>query len=149
MKSLRGLLMAVVLMTGVTTWYACQKEGDDNEGGASHNVGNDCLVCHKSGGGGDGIFSAGGTVYMAGTNTGATGATIQLFANAEHSGSPVASMTSQVGGNFYTKSAINFGNGLYVKITSTTGSSSMMTPITTGACNSCHGNGGIEKISVQ
>ncbi len=140
--------MAFALMAGVGMWVACESEGDDNEDGANHNVGNDCLVCHKSGGGGEGVFTAGGTVYKVGTTIGATGANVELYANAEHTGSPVASMTSTVGGNFYTKNSINFGNGLYVKITSTTGTSSMMTPITTGACNSCHGQS-TGKITVE
>jgi hypothetical protein len=144
MKRVKGLLIAFTLLAGVSIWFACEKEN----GGADHNVGNDCLVCHKAGGGGDGIFTAGGTVYKVGTTTGAAGATIKLFATSDGSGSPVATMTSEVSGNFHTQSSINFGTGLYVKVTSTNGTSSMMTPITTGACNSCHGVSH-EKITVQ
>jgi hypothetical protein len=140
--------MAIVLSAGFGTWVACENEGGENEGGANHNNGNDCLVCHKAGGGGDGTFSAGGTVYKAGTTIGATGVTIKLYASADGSGSPVATMTSEVGGNFYSKSSINFGTGLYVKITSSTGTSSMVSPVTNGACNSCHGTSQ-EKITVQ
>jgi len=147
MKIKRGLLIACTLLAGMTSWIACETE-EENEGGANHNVGNNCLVCHQPGGGGEGTFYAGGTVFKAGTTTGATGATISLYSNPEFSGTPVVTMTSQVGGNFYTKSSINFGTGLYVKITSTTGSNSMSIPITSGACNSCHGVS-TEKITVQ
>ena len=148
MKSVKRLLTAITLMAGVSMWFACAKDGGDNNDGANHNVGNDCLVCHRAGGGGDGIFSAGGTVYKAGTNTGATGATVKLFVAADGSGSPAATMTSEVGGNFYTKSSINFGGGLYIKVTSATGASSMMNPVTSGACNGCHGVS-TGKITVQ
>jgi hypothetical protein len=148
MKRIKGLLIAFTLVAGVSMWYSCENEGDDNEGGANHNVGNNCLVCHKAGGGGDGIFTVGGTVYKTGTTTGATGATIKLYSNAEGTGTAVAAMTSEVGGNFYTKSSINFGTGLYVKVTSSNGTSSMMSPITSGACNSCHGVS-TDKITVQ
>jgi hypothetical protein len=145
MKRVKGLLMVFILMAGTGIWFACEKEGDD---GANHNVMNDCLVCHKAGGGGKGIFTAGGTVYKSGTNIGATGATIKLYANADGSGSPVATMTSEVGGNFYSTASINFGTGLYVIISSATGTSSMAEPVTTGACNSCHSTSQL-KITVE
>ena len=148
MKSIKVLLMAITLFAGLGMWFACENEGDDNEDGANHNVGNDCLVCHKTGGGGKGVFSAGGTVFIAGTTIGATGATIKLFATDDGGGSPIATMISEVGGNFYTRSSINFGTGLYVKATSAKGTSSMISPITTGACNSCHGVSA-DKITVQ
>jgi len=148
MKMVRGFLSAMIVAAGIGLWYSCENEGDDHEGGPNHNVGNDCLVCHKAGGGGEGVFTAGGTVYKFGTTIGATDATIKLYSNAEGTGTPIASMTSAVGGNFYTKSSINFGSGLYVKVTSANGTSSMMSPITTGACNSCHGSS-TEKITVE
>lgn len=133
-------LLAIALLAGVSLWYGCKKENneEDGEGGATHNVSMDCLMCHRNGGGGDGIFTAGGTVYLTGTTIGATGAVVRLFASADGSGTPVATMTSSVGGNFYTKTPINFGTGLYVRITSSKGTSSMTNPVTTGSCNSCH-----------
>ncbi|MCX6225048.1 MAG: hypothetical protein NTV01_09940 [Bacteroidia bacterium] len=149
MKCVKGFLLAFLLLAGVGMWVACEKEGSENDGGANHNAGIDCLVCHRANGGGKGVFSAGGTVYKAGTATGAVGATISIFANSDGSGIPVATMSSEVGGNFYTKSSIYFGTGLYVKVAYAAGTSSMMTPITTGACNSCHGVGSVEKITVQ
>jgi hypothetical protein len=143
MNLVKSLLMGSALLAGVGMWTGCEKEG-----GGNHNVGNDCLVCHKAGGGGDGVFTAGGTVYKAGTTTGAAGATIKLYSTPEGTGTPVATMTSEVSGNFHSQSPINFGAGLYAKITSSTGSSSMMAPVTSGACNSCHG-ATQEKITVQ
>lgn len=148
MKRISGFLMVFALIAGVGMWIACEKDGNENEDGASHNVGNDCLACHRAGGVGEGVFTAGGTVYKAGTVTGAAGATVSLFDNAGGAGTPVATMTSSGTGNFYTKSAISFGTGLYVKITSPVGSGSMSSPITSGACNSCHGVS-TGKITVQ
>jgi hypothetical protein len=142
-------LMGCALLAVTTLWVACENEGNENEGGANHNVGMDCLACHKIGGGGKGVFTAGGTVFQAGTSTGAAGVSIKLYTAADHSGTPVASFTSEVSGNFHSQSTIDFGTGLYVTITSATGSSSMMTPVTSGACNSCHGAGTTGKISVQ
>lgn len=147
MKRIRGFLIAVFFTAGIGIWYSCENEGD-GDGRANHNVGNDCLVCHKAGGGGEGVFSAGGSVFKAGTTTGATGVSVKLYAASDGSGTPVATMTSEVGGNFYKKGSIDFGTGLYVKVTSTKGTSSMASPITTGACNSCHGIN-TAKITVQ
>ena len=148
MKIVKGLWIALTILAGVGLWYSCEDEGDDHGGGANHNVGNDCLVCHKAGGGGEGVFTAGGTVYKVGTSIGATDATIKLYSNAEGTGTPVVSMTSAVGGNFYSQSSINFGSGLYVRVTSAKGTSSMISPITTGGCNSCHGSS-TGKITVE
>jgi hypothetical protein len=147
MKKGRVLMMAFALMVGVGAWYSCENEGDD-EGGPNHNVGNDCLQCHKSGGGGEGVFAAGGSVYKSGTSNGAADVVIKLYNNPDGMGSPVATMTSQVGGNFYTKSAIAFGSGLYVTMTSDSGTSIMSGSVTTGACNSCHGQS-TGKLTVQ
>jgi hypothetical protein len=139
MKKVKVFMAAIGLLAGVGMWYACDDEGGENHDGANHNVGNDCLVCHKANGGGEGVFTAGGTVYKAGTTNGAADATIRLYSNPEGTGTPVVTMTSEVSGNFHTKTAIAFGTGLYAKVTSPAGTSSMSSPITTGACNGCHG----------
>jgi hypothetical protein len=138
MRSIKGFLVAMALLAGGTVWFSCENEGVENEG-ASHNTGNNCLVCHKSGGDGEGVFTAGGTVYKTGTTTGISGVSVKLFSNADGTGTPVATLTSDNAGNFYSKSSINFGTGLYVKVTSSNGTSSMASSITSGACNGCHG----------
>ena len=138
MRSIKGFLVAIALFAGGMVWFACEKEGGEIVG-ASHNAGNNCLVCHKSGGQGDGIFTAGGTVYKTGTTTGLSGVSVKIFSNTEGTGTPVATMTSDNGGNFYSKSSINFGTGLFVKVSSSNGTSAMGSSITSGACNGCHG----------
>ncbi len=142
MKSRRFLLVALAVSMMAGAWYACENEGD-HEGGPNHNVGNDCLMCHKSGGGGEGVFTAGGTVYKAAASTGvvngAVDVVIKLYNNPDGAGNPVATMTSTVGGNFYTKSPVNFGNGIYVFMVAGNSTSIMPGAITYGGCNSCHG----------
>jgi cytochrome c553 len=149
MKHIGKAWLAMALIALVSVVSACEPEGNDKEDGANHNVGNDCLVCHKAGGGGKGIFSAGGSVFKTGTNTGAAGVTVSLFATFAGTGTPVATMTTGPGGNFYTSAAIDFGTGLYAKITSATGTLVMNTPVTTGACSSCHGQGSVGRITVK
>src|SRR6478735_2875906 len=52
----------------------------------SHNAGQDCMSCHKSGGGGKGIFTVAGTVYQNGGMP-QTRATVSVY--------PVGSNTAQ------------------------------------------------------
>lgn len=148
MKIVKGLMVVIALVAGGTVWFGCEDQGEENEGGPTHNAGNNCMVCHKAGGQGEGIFTAAGTVYKVGTSTGVNGATIKLYANADASGTPLATMTSNESGNFYTKSSIDFGTGLYVKVTTANGTTSMGSSITQGACNGCHGVV-TDKITVQ
>jgi cytochrome c553 len=125
----------LALAAGTVLISACEEEW---EGEGSHNAGKNCLSCHKSGGEGEGIFTVGGTVYNS-SGSGMSGVTVELFDNADRTGSPVASLTSDGSGNFHTTSKITFGIGLYATLTSGSKSASMSSAITTGACNSCHG----------
>jgi cytochrome c553 len=139
MKRVNRFLMVLALVASVGVWFACENEEGGETKGGSHNAGQNCLSCHKSGGEGEGVFKVGGTVYKTGTTTGLSAVSVKLYSTADGTGTAVASLTSDNNGNFYTKSTLNFGTGLYVKVTSANGTSSMMSPITTGACNSCHG----------
>ena len=145
-----ALLPMFVLLAGALSFSSCEKGDDDdeNEGGkGSHNAGMDCLACHKSGGEGEGTFRVGGTVYNA-SNAGLDGAVVKLYATADRTGNAVATMTSDGSGNFYTKSAVTFGTGLYATVTSGSAKSEMISPITSGACSSCHGSS-LAKITVN
>jgi hypothetical protein len=42
-------------------------------------------------------------------------------------------------GNFYTTENIDFGNGLYASVEGNSSTKNMVSSITTGQCNSCHG----------
>jgi hypothetical protein len=102
-------------------------------GGArsSHNAGQDCLRCHRD-------FGVAGTAYRA-DGSAYAGATVRLTTAAGGGGSVVLTMTSDSSGNFYTTQSVGFGSGLYADVAGSGGARrSMETPVTSGACNSCH-----------
>ncbi len=149
-RKIFALVPMFVLLAGALVFTNCEKgdDDDDNEGGkGSHNAGMNCLSCHKSGGEGEGTFNVGGTVYNA-SNAGLSGAVVKLYATADRTGTAVATMTSDGSGNFYTKNAVSFGTGLYATVTSGNSTSNMVTPVTSGACSSCHGSS-VPKITVN
>jgi cytochrome c553 len=126
----------MALVAGTLVIAACEKDSEEEEG--SHNAGMDCLSCHKSGGEGEDIFTVGGTVYNT-SGSGLAGVTVELYKNADRSGTPVATLTSDDGGNFHSRSNVSFGSGLYVTMSNGDRSATMVSSITSGACNSCHG----------
>lgn len=137
-KRFFAFLPLVALFAGGLFIFSCEKEEEENE--SSHNAGQNCMTCHKSGGSGDGVWTVAGTVYNA-DGAALSGATIKLFSDAVGTGTALATLTSDKSGNFHTSTAINFGTGLYAKVTSGTSTISMVTPLVTGACNSCHVEG--------
>lgn len=105
----------------------------------SHNMGQNCMNCHKSGGKGKGIFQAAGTVYDSTLSVTLPNTTVYLYT--EQGGNGTLKHTVEVDGlgNFYTTESIDFGDGLYPTIKGATTSKHMSSPITSGQCNSCHG----------
>ena len=147
-------LLGLIISCG---FISCEKEDDgenkdmssrynENE---SHNAGQNCMSCHKSGSHAEGWFTVGGTVYNASKTTVYPNATIKLYTGPNETGTLVKSVEVDGKGNFYTTADINFTNGLYVSVTGTTGNTNKMaSSITTGQCNSCHGSS-TEKISAE
>lgn len=105
--------------------------------GSSHNTGKNCLSCHK--------FSVGGSVYKSNLASTYPGSVVKLTTQANGAGTVVATLTTDNSGNIHTSSSISFGTGLYVSATGSAGTKYMASPITSGACNSCHG-GSTSKI---
>jgi len=105
----------------------------------SHNMGQNCMNCHKSGGDAEGIFQAAGTVYDSTLSVTLPNTTVYLYT--EQGGNGTLKHTVEVDGlgNFYTTESIDFGDGLYPTIKGATTSKHMSSPITSGQCNSCHG----------
>lgn len=104
----------------------------------SHNTGKDCMSCHKPGGGEAPVWKVAGTVYNeAGTATNPT-ATVKLYTGPDATGTLKYTLQVDAKGNFYTGENIDFSGGLYPSVISSTSTYSMSSPITTGACNSCH-----------
>ncbi|HYP79483.1 MAG TPA: hypothetical protein VEQ17_04285, partial [Steroidobacteraceae bacterium] len=125
----------------------------------SHNAGQDCMSCHKSGGAGasKGIFTVAGTVYQNGGMP-QTHATVSVY--------PVGSNTAQATmtvdglGNFWTTQSVaaltpaagqQLVQGVHAVVSPTAGTSrSMLGVISNGSCNSCHSpGGGVARVTAQ
>lgn len=137
-------------------FVSCDKDSDGNEtmisrhyDNESHKDGQDCMSCHQSGGRGDGWFVVAGTVYDAALSDPNPNGTIKLYEGPLDSGNLVRTIEVDGKGNFYTTENIDFGNGLYTSVTSSNGNVKVMnSPITDGACNSCHGSS-VDRIWVE
>lgn len=107
--------------------------GSSGSGGSSsHNAGRNCLQCHS--------FGAAGTVYRSGGSSTNSAATVRITTAANGGGTVVATLRTDGSGNFYTSQAVAYGSGLYVDLAGASGgSAAMKSPVTSGACNSCHG----------
>jgi hypothetical protein len=108
-------------------------------GNESHNAGRNCMDCHKSGGEGEGWFTAAGTAYNPIDSGIYRNAVVQLYTLPNGNGTLVSTLYGDAKGNFYTTAGIDFSNGLYPSIIGATGTTHMHALITQGACNSCHG----------
>ena len=104
----------------------------------SHNAGKDCMSCHKPGGGEAPAWKVAGTVYNEALTAVNSNATVKLYTGPDGTGTLKYTIQVDKKGNFYTSSAIDFAGGLYPTVTGATSTYSMSTPITSGACNSCH-----------
>lgn len=149
MRKPKVILMLCILIFSVLV--SCEKEDDENgenknmsssfNENESHNSGQNCMNCHNSGGKGEGAFTIGGTVYNASKSAVYPGATVKLYTGTNGTGTLVKTIEVDGKGNFYTTAAIDYGNGLYVTVTGTSGNvSSMNSSVITGQCNSCHGS---------
>ena len=134
--------MFVVLMFSVLV--SCENDDDDNEGNngmssgyndnESHNAGQNCMSCHNSGGKGEGTFTVAGTVYNASGKAVSPNATVKLDTGPNGTGSLVKTIEVDGKGNFYTTNSIDYGTGLYVTVTGSSGNiSKMNSSITSGS----------------
>ena len=136
-----GLVAASVAMLG----QSCESEGGDEvnisqyDGDKSHNKGQNCMNCHKSGGEGEGWFSAAGTVYNAALTASNPNTTVKLYTGPNGTGNLVKIIEGDGLGNFFTTEDIDFGVGLYPAIEGATTTRYMSTTAASGQCNSCHG----------
>jgi hypothetical protein len=145
MQKTHLIIAGLITVFSLILSTSCEKEGGENEtvisntNGTSHHTGDNCMTCHKSGGSGEGWFQLAGTIYNSTSTSPYANATIKLYRDANITGALVATISADKSGNFYTTSSINFGSGLFVSIANTNETIlSMNSPITSGACNSCH-----------
>jgi len=130
-------LLAVLVFGMVIVLFACEEEeevdGQSTLTETSHNTGKNCMSCHK--------FTASGSVYDKSMSAAFPGAEIKLTSQANGAGSVLGTFTVNKSGSFYTSNSINYGSGIYVSVTGSSGKvKHMNSSITTGACNSCHGS---------
>lgn len=107
-------------------------------GNESHNVGKNCMSCHKEGGEGEGWFEVAGTVYDISLNNTLGNGTVKLYSGPNGSGELKHTIEVDEKGNFFSTDNIEISSGLYAAVE---GDSVfyMPTMLTSGACNSCHG----------
>lgn len=147
-KAQRLRMIIMVAFIGVSSTIilsACEKEGENetnisaNGLKKSHNMGQNCMNCHKSGGQGEGWFNVAGTVYDSLQTSTKPNGVVRLYTGPDGTGTLKATVYVDAKGNFYTTEAVNFSGGLYPAVTGTNGQTKYMgSTTTTGACNSCH-----------
>ena len=105
---------------------------------ASHNMGQNCMNCHKPGGGEAPVWKVAGTIYNEAITATNSNAIIKLYSGPDGTGTLKYTLHADAKGNFYTTENVDFTGGLYPSITGATTTNYMSSSITTGACNSCH-----------
>lgn len=134
-----------LLIIATFIFQSCEENENESlvsatNGTKSHNMGENCMSCHKSGGEGEGWFVVAGTVYNNKFSAVEPNGVVKLYTGVNGSGTLKGTIYVDGKGNFYTTNAIDFNGGLYPTVTGTSGSvSSMDSPVTGGQCNSCHG----------
>ncbi len=139
-KLISGLSIVCIVLIAISS---CKKGNTTEVSTAgsdkSHNMGRNCMDCHKSGGSGDGWFNVGGTVYDSmGVNT-FSNATVRFFTGPKGTGVLKYSFPVDAKGNFYTTNSVDFTTGLYASVQGPTSIHYMLTTLPSGQCNSCHG----------
>jgi Regulator of chromosome condensation (RCC1) repeat len=123
----------------------------------SHNAGQDCMSCHKTGGTGRGVFTVAGTVYRGGGGA-QTAATVNIYP--QGSTTAQATMTVDGLGNFWTTQTVaalvpaagqTLVQGVRAVVVPTGGTSAaMLGVISNGSCNACHSPaGGTGRVTAQ
>jgi hypothetical protein len=154
-KTLKASIFISTLFFSIILIQSCSKEttgSTENDGNGesssvastsgtskSHNMGLNCMNCHKAGGPGEGIFTAAGTVYNSAATATFPNATINFYTGPNGTGTLLYTVSGDNLGNFYTSQALNFAVGLYPTVQGKTTTMYMSTSISTGQCNSCHG----------
>ena len=141
----KTLTLVLFTVIGLVSVQSCEKE-EENEtkissysSSESHNNGQNCMSCHVSGGEGESLFIAAGSVYDSTLTQPLANATVKLYSEPNGTGSLVATIEVDKNGNFYTTENIDFGAGLYPAVKGPTLTKYMGSKISNGQCNSCHG----------
>lgn len=141
-------ILFAVFIAGITFFstVGCEKKGkcgstniSSSGSNKSHNFGQNCLNCHKSGGEGDGCFSVAGSVSNSSLSSPLSSGTVKLYTAANGGGTLKYTIQIDAKGNFHTTESIDVA-GLYPAVTGSDGAAHYMgSSLSSGACNSCHG----------
>ncbi len=117
------------------------KESNNSEAGSddSHNFGQNCMTCHYSEGKGEGCFNAAGSVYNANFTVPLVSGTVKFYTGPNGTGALKYTIPIDAKGNFHRTDEFDY-SGLYPAIVTSNGTKYMSSSLTSGACNSCHGN---------
>ncbi len=145
----------IIAMFSFILFTACEKENENetkisrNNSTESHNLGQNCMNCHESGGDGEGWFTIAGSLYNKSATRGYPNGSVKFTTLPGGDGTIVKTLEIDSKGNFYTTETINFGSGLYVGVFGTNGEQKFMaSKVTNGTCNSCHGSS-TDKIWIE
>lgn len=109
--------------------------------GFSHNNGQECQNCHFYQGFGTGCFNISGSVYKANKIDFYAQGEIRLFTQPNGQGQQVGTFYVDSRGNFYSTAGINWSQNLFATFNDGNGNNQhMQAAITSGDCNSCHGD---------
>lgn len=146
MQYLKLIICSAILVMFGSFLQSCEENENEsmasaNNGKKSHNMGQDCMKCHKSGGEGESLFVVAGTVYNNKFSAVQPNGIVKFYTGADGTGILKATIAVDGNGNFYTTDLIDFTGGLYTSVTAAAGSVSFMaSPVSSGNCNSCHGS---------
>lgn len=125
---------------------SCEKEGGNKTkistygSSESHKAGQNCMSCHQQGGSGEGWFTAAGTVYDSQLNDTYENATVKLYTGPNGTGALKHTIQVDKKGNFYTTELMDFSEGFYTLVEGDVTTNHMISKISNGQCNSCHGS---------
>jgi len=147
-KKINAFLGAVLLSTVIGLSlnscegsFNCHEDKISAAGSSkSHNKGQDCMVCHRAKGEGEGCFISAGTVYGMDMMSTVSSGKVDFYTGPNETGTLKQTVLIDSKGNFYSTAQFN-PEGLYPVVTGPTGNKKMMgSALSTGACNSCHGS---------
>ena len=143
-KNISLLLLMNMTFVILMLTQGCEKNNEtiisNYNGDESHNMGENCMECHKTSGKGEGVFKVAGTVYDSLLITTRKNGTVRLYSGPDLSRSLIATIEVDGKGNFFTTESIDFIDEVYVSITGSSGDRhDMISSISSGQCNSCHG----------
>jgi hypothetical protein len=144
-----GLIGGILFFSSCKKMFACHEENISSAGSnKSHNKGENCMQCHVSTGEGEGCFNVAGTIYQTDLQNTVNSGKVELYTGPNGTGTLKYTIDIDGKGNFYTTTNVAY-SGLYPKVTGPSGASLYMSsPLSTGACNSCHGSGS-NKIGID